>query len=84
MHELSIAQSILVIVRQHLPEDRNREVKSVKLKVGNLSGIVPESLQFCFQMASEGTEMQGARLEIEPVSGDALNVVEVELADEMR
>ena len=84
MHELSIAQSILEIVQRHLPEGTDREVKSVRLKVGDRSGIVSESLEFCFKLASEGTAMQGARLEIEPDSGNELNVVEVELADETR
>ena len=39
VHELSIAQSIIDIVLQHLPEEANGEVHSVRVRVGRLSGI---------------------------------------------
>jgi hydrogenase nickel incorporation protein HypA/HybF len=81
MHELSIAQSIVEIVQQHLPSDRIPVVKSVQMKVGHQAGIVPDSLEFCFGAVTEGTVAQGARLEIENVPGDELRVVSIELAD---
>lgn len=81
MHELSIAQGIVETVRQHLPAGAPREVKSVRLRLGDQAGLAPESLRFCFELASEGTTLSGARLEIETVSGDDLQVVEVELAE---
>ncbi len=81
MHELSIARSILDVVQKHLPAGETRGVKSVKLEVGRLAGITPESLGFCFDAASVGTIVHGAKLEIDPVSGDELRVVEIELAD---
>ena len=67
MHELSIAQNIVEIVEQHLPEIGVREVKSVKLKVGDLSGVVPDSVKFCFDAMTAGTRLQGATMEIEHV-----------------
>lgn len=67
MHELSIAQNIVEIVEQHLPEIGVREVKSVKLKVGDLSGVVPDSLRFCFDAITAGTRLQSAVIEIEHV-----------------
>ena len=81
MHELSIAQSIVEIVQQHLPSGQIQGVKSVKMKVGHQTGIVPDSLEFCFGAIAEGTVVQGARLEIENVLGDELRVVEIELAE---
>jgi hydrogenase nickel incorporation protein HypA/HybF len=36
----------------------------VCLEVGALSGVVPDSIRFCFDLASEGTGLAGARLEI--------------------
>jgi hydrogenase nickel incorporation protein HypA/HybF len=68
MHELSIAQSIIDIVLQHLPEEANGEVHSVRVRVGRLSGIVPQSLDFCFNSIVDGTPLNGARLEIETVA----------------
>jgi hydrogenase nickel incorporation protein HypA/HybF len=37
-------------------------LKSVHLRIGQLSAIVPEALSFCFQVMAEGTEMDGAQL----------------------
>ncbi len=67
MHELSIAQNILEIVHQYIPpEDRHRVVK-VGMKVGELSGVVVESLEFCFGAVNAGTPMEGAQLNIERI-----------------
>jgi hydrogenase nickel incorporation protein HypA/HybF len=70
MHELSIAGNILEIVREHLPEGR-AEVASVKVRIGEMSGVVPDSLAFCFEALTAGTPLQGARLQIQeiPLSG---------------
>ncbi len=67
MHELSIAQNILEIVEEHLPIGVNGRMKSVKLKVGNGAGVVPDSLEFCFNTIITGTAMEGVTLEIERV-----------------
>lgn len=67
MHEFSIAQSIVEAVRRHLPVDERRPVKSVTLRVGDFARVAPESLEICFEMASEGTAVQGAKLMIKNV-----------------
>lgn len=69
MHEMSVAQSIVEIVQQHLPpENEKPSVKSVKVRIGEFSGVVPESLEFCFDLITESTPLHGARLEIEDVA----------------
>ncbi len=67
MHELSIAQNILEIVREHLPAEVPCQVKSVRIRVGYGAGIVPDSLEFCFSALIAKTPLQGAVLEIERV-----------------
>lgn len=67
MHELSIAQSILEIAERHLPPDRGQRVTAVRLKVGELAGVVEESLLFCFGAITAGTRLEGASLDIERV-----------------
>jgi hydrogenase nickel incorporation protein HypA/HybF len=67
MHELSIAQSILEIVEQHLPPGKNAGVRSVKLKIGDLAAVVPDSLEFCFSALTMGSPLEGAKLDIEHV-----------------
>lgn len=81
MHELSIAREIVETVKQHLPAGTIREVKSVRLRLGEQAALAPEPLRFCFELASAGTALSGARLEIEAGSGDGLEVVEIELAE---
>jgi hydrogenase nickel incorporation protein HypA/HybF len=72
MHELSIAQSIVDIVLQHLPKEEGMSVRSVRLTLGAMAGVVPESLEFCFGAITEGTPLQGAVLNIENVPLRAL------------
>jgi hydrogenase nickel incorporation protein HypA/HybF len=67
MHELSLAQSIVEILRQHVPAEQESSVTGVKVRVGALSGVVPESLEFCFGVVTQGTPLGSARLEIERV-----------------
>ncbi len=67
MHELSVAQNILEIAAQHLPSGFAERVQSVRVKVGEMAGIVPESLEFCFGALVEGTPLQGSALFIERV-----------------
>jgi hydrogenase nickel incorporation protein HypA/HybF len=67
MHELSIAQNIFEIVQANLPVADAGSVKSVKIRVGQLSGVVPDSLEFCFTAITQGTPLQGAILDIEQV-----------------
>jgi hydrogenase nickel incorporation protein HypA/HybF len=66
MHELSIAESVVDAVLERTGE---RHVGSVRLQVGRLSGVVPEALLFCFELAAEGTALEGAELLIEERKG---------------
>jgi hydrogenase nickel incorporation protein HypA/HybF len=65
MHELSVAENILEIVRETLDANGGGTVRSVKICVGELAGIVPESLKFAFDAIKAGTFLEGAKLEIE-------------------
>jgi hydrogenase nickel incorporation protein HypA/HybF len=67
MHELGIAQNIMDIVQQAVPADQAGAVRAVRVRVGQLSGVVPESLDFCFSVLVNDTGMRQARLAIEQV-----------------
>ncbi len=43
----------------------------MRLRVGQLSGVVPDALSFCFELATAGTALEGAALEIEVQPGRA-------------
>jgi hydrogenase nickel incorporation protein HypA/HybF len=46
-------------------------VDIVRLRVGSLAGVVPDALSFCFDLASAGTPLAGASLEIMEELGQA-------------
>jgi hydrogenase nickel incorporation protein HypA/HybF len=61
VHELAIAESIVAAVREKLADV---PVRRVCVEVGRLSGVVPDALQFCFELATVGTTLDGAALDI--------------------
>ena len=65
MHELSIAQGVVDICQMHA---EGRRVLAVTLEIGTLSGVVPEALEFCFEASTNGTLLEGARLDIERIA----------------
>lgn len=67
MHELSIAQDILAIIRQNVPHEELKNIQSVNVKIGEMAGVVPDSLEFCFQAIVSETEMKDAKLVIEKI-----------------
>jgi hydrogenase nickel incorporation protein HypA/HybF len=64
MHELSIADAIVTIASRHA---RGRQVTRVEVKVGHLRQVVPDSLQFAFELITTGTELEGAKLAVQEV-----------------
>lgn len=68
MHELSIAQSVVEAVTERVGD---RRVRTIRLQVGKLSGVVPDALRFSFDLVTDGTSAQGASLEIEEPEGRA-------------
>ena len=61
MHELGITQEIIAVVTEHA---QGSTVKRVVLEIGKLSAVLPDAVRFCFDICSEGTVAEGARLEI--------------------
>lgn len=62
MHELSVTQSILDIVRRHAEQAQAKRVVRINLVIGELSGFVDESIQFYFDFLSRDTPAAGAEL----------------------
>lgn len=66
MHELSITQGIIEISEQHAG---GRRVRGLVVEIGELSGVVPEAVEFAFEACSQGTLLEGARLNIVRIPG---------------
>ena len=67
MHEASVAAGILDIVRQHVLAADALRVRAVRVRVGDMAGVAPDSLGFCFEAIVAGTEYASAFLEIDRV-----------------
>ena len=70
MHELSIATNLVSLATEAVESAlERRPITALRVRVGALSGVVVESLEFAWDVAAEGSRCEGARLEIERVPG---------------
>ena len=61
MHELGITRNIVAIATEHA---EGVKVKRITLEIGQLTAIMADAIQFCFDVCAEGTVLEGAHLEI--------------------
>jgi hydrogenase nickel incorporation protein HypA/HybF len=86
MHELSIALELVELATAEMLRLHNVRVLALHVRVGPLSGIVPDALRFSFDVAAMGTAIEGARLELEaeavtvwcPTCGEARNLANMQ------
>ncbi|MGW2647361.1 hydrogenase maturation nickel metallochaperone HypA [Streptomyces sp. NPDC001393] len=71
MHELSIATAIVEQAEEMARADGAGGVSSVTVRVGELAGVVPDALDFAFEVARQGTALAEARLVVEQVTAHA-------------
>jgi len=76
MHELAVMQFLVEAVEESVPSGR---IRALHLQIGEASGCEPGPLVFCFEVATHGTRLEGAVLEVERVSGEAVRVTELEV-----
>jgi len=67
MHELSIVSSLFEVLEEKARENRATKIVKVRLKLGKLTGVVPELLQTAFDTYKQGTIAAEACMEIEEV-----------------
>jgi len=65
MHELSLCHAIAGVVKPHAA---GRHVDVVRVQVGALRQVVPETLSFCWTLVREHEDMADAELELELVA----------------
>ncbi|CAA7625730.1 Hydrogenase nickel incorporation protein HypA [Candidatus Terasakiella magnetica] len=72
MHEMSLTEGVIRILEDQAATHGFTKVKTVWLEIGELSTVVPESMEFCFDAVARGNPLtEGARLEIIRVPGTA-------------
>jgi hydrogenase nickel incorporation protein HypA/HybF len=67
VHELSIALSLLEEIEDAARREGATSVARVRLRVGRMSGVARDALQFAWEMARAGTVAADAELHIEDV-----------------
>jgi hydrogenase nickel incorporation protein HypA/HybF len=69
MHEFSAACSIIEAAVEAANQHNVKKVMAVNVQVGEFTFLVPDQLEFNFQIASQKTLLEGAKLNIEMVKG---------------
>jgi hydrogenase nickel incorporation protein HypA/HybF len=64
VHELSLVASLFEVLEENAREHDAVRITAVVLKVGIMSGVVPDLLESAFEMYKKGTLAESARLEI--------------------
>lgn len=65
MHEIAIADSILTAVRTEMKRYPAARPVAITVRVGELTAIDPDALQFSFDALTPGTDLAGLQLVIE-------------------
>ena len=84
MHELSLCESLLDILKAEAETGKFHTVKRITLEVGPLSSVEPEAMRFGFDVVMRGTLADGAKLDIvtPPAEARCLNCFELVTVDD--
>jgi hydrogenase nickel incorporation protein HypA/HybF len=71
MHEIGIVQNTLELALKTAKDSGASRIHSLKLRVGAMTGVVPDALQFAFEALRQGTIADNAELVVETVPVNA-------------
>lgn len=67
MHEMSIALNIVDLASDYAKREAASVIERIDIDVGTLSGVLVDSLSFCFDAASKNTLAENAKLVINTI-----------------
>lgn len=68
MHEMGVAEQLVKIAMDAIPDDiENPRVEVLNLRIGKLAAVVEHSLTFCMEIIAKDTPLDGVTLAIEQV-----------------
>jgi hydrogenase nickel incorporation protein HypA/HybF len=67
MHEIGIMEDTLKLALEYAKRENATKITRLKMRVGDMSSVIPDSLQFAFDVMIKGTIAEGATLEIETI-----------------
>jgi hydrogenase nickel incorporation protein HypA/HybF len=65
MHEFSIAANLVEKLSEFARENPDKQIREVRLAIGELSHIEHEQLRFCYESITTETPLEGSILNIE-------------------
>ena len=71
MHEMSLCESVMQLLEEQAQQQDFSQVKTVWLEIGELAGVELASMRLCFEVISQGTLADKAKLEIIELPGEA-------------
>jgi hydrogenase nickel incorporation protein HypA/HybF len=71
MHEMSLCEGVLQVLEDNAKSQDFKQVKTVWLEIGRLSGVEVDAMRFCFDAVMRDTLADHARLEIIEIPGQA-------------
>ncbi len=77
MHELAAAQDVVKTALGVAEAEGAQRIVAIVLKIGSLYGA--DQMRELIAMEAKGTIAEGARLDIEPVSGPSIQVESIEV-----
>ncbi|KKI99968.1 hydrogenase maturation nickel metallochaperone HypA [Prochlorothrix hollandica] len=67
MHEVSLMAQTLAIALEQAQHQGATQIQRLRMRIGAQAGVVPEALQFAFEVGIQDTIAAGASLDIETV-----------------
>lgn len=67
MHEVSLLENTLELAVGYAQKQGASQIHRLTLRVGELSGVIPEALRFAFEIVVQGTMAETAKLDIETI-----------------
>ncbi|HIQ06566.1 MAG TPA: hydrogenase maturation nickel metallochaperone HypA [Anaerolineae bacterium] len=68
MHELPVTEALLSLALEHAQKAGAKRIVALHLVIGDLASIVDDSVQFYWDIISQGTMAEGATLDFQRVS----------------
>ena len=68
MHEVSIVEGLIGIIKETATQNDLEKVTMVSLRIGSMRQVVPDALQFAFEIVGKGTVAEGAEIRIKEIA----------------
>ncbi|PSB02743.1 hydrogenase maturation nickel metallochaperone HypA [Merismopedia glauca] len=65
MHEVGLMENALAIALNYASRERASRIEQITLRIGDLSGVEPDALRFAFDVVTQGTIAERAKLIVE-------------------